>query len=156
MANRSSHDARSSEHASRARGATSRATGRAVDELNLRLARTVQAPAIARGAVAERCEQLQIDGSLTQSLILLVSEVVSNAVRHSSADPAAPVELLATFAARAIRVTVTDAGEGFTPRPRDPASAHDGYGLYLLEKVAASWGVESRGDTKVWFELSRD
>lgn len=124
-------------------------------ELELVLDRTVQAPAIARYAIAERCEQLGVDGSLEQSLILLVSEVVSNAVRHSPAPAEEPVGLDATFGPRMIRVTVTDAGDGFTPRQRDPASAHDGYGLYLLEKVAESWGVESCGDTKVWFELAR-
>jgi anti-sigma regulatory factor (Ser/Thr protein kinase) len=124
-------------------------------ELELVLDRTVQAPALARYAIAERCEQLGVDGSLEQSLILLVSEVVSNAVRHSPARADEPVGLDATFGPRMIRVTVTDAGEGFTPRPRDPASARDGYGLYLLEKVAESWGVESCGDTKVWFELAR-
>ena len=124
-------------------------------ELELVLDRTVQAPALARYAIAERCEQLGVDGSLAQSLILLVSEVVSNAVRHSPADPDEPVGLDATFGQGRIRVIVTDGGDGFTPRPRDPESARDGYGLYLLEKVAESWGVESRGDTKVWFELAR-
>ena len=92
---------------------------------------------------------------MAQSLILLVSEVVSNAVRHSAADPDDPIELAASFGATTIRVAVTDAGDGFTPRPRDPGSTLDGYGLYLLEKVAAQWGVESNGDTKVWFELPR-
>jgi anti-sigma regulatory factor (Ser/Thr protein kinase) len=132
---------------------TRQGTGTPCTELEL--ARTVQAPAQARAAVTRRCEQLELDGVLAQSLILLVSEVVSNAVRHSAAAPDEPVGLDATFGQRTIRVTVTDAGEGFTPRQRDPASAHDGYGLYLLEKVAASWGVESCGDTKVWFELAR-
>jgi anti-sigma regulatory factor (Ser/Thr protein kinase) len=150
-----SKDTCADEHATRAAvpGEGSGAIGPA--ELELVLDRTVQAPALARYAIAERCEQLGVDGSLAQSLILLVSEVVSNAVRHSPAAPDEPVGLDATFGQRAIRVTVTDAGDGFTPRPRDPASAHDGYGLYLLEKVAASWGVESCGDTKVWFELAR-
>lgn len=123
--------------------------------MELQLERDVQAPALARTEIAECCRELQLDGSLCQSLILLVSEVVSNAVRHSSGDPNAPVGLLASFGERTIRVTVTDAGEGFIPRPRDPARTHDGYGLYLLEKVADRWGVESRGDTKVWFELRR-
>jgi anti-sigma regulatory factor (Ser/Thr protein kinase) len=123
--------------------------------VELSLERSVQAPALARAAIAEQCDALGIDGSLAQSVILLVSEVVSNAVRHSSADPKQPVELIATFGEKAIRVTVTDAGSGFTPQPRDPARTHDGYGLYLLEKVAARWGVESRGDTKVWFEMAR-
>jgi anti-sigma regulatory factor (Ser/Thr protein kinase) len=155
MTNRSK-DTCADEHAARA-PADPGERGGASDpaELELVLDRTVQAPALARYAITERCEQLGVDGSVAQSLILLVSEVVSNAVRHSAADPDEPVELDATFGQRTIRVTVTDAGEGFTPRPRDPTSAHDGYGLYLLEKVAASWGVESCGDTKVWFELAR-
>jgi anti-sigma regulatory factor (Ser/Thr protein kinase) len=121
--------------------------------LRLELESNVNAPALARAEIAARCRELELDAGLCQSLILLVSEVVSNAVRHSPNEAKAPVELVATFAERTIRVTVTDAGVGFTPRPRDPARTHDGYGLYLLEKVAARWGVESRGDTKVWFEL---
>jgi anti-sigma regulatory factor (Ser/Thr protein kinase) len=121
----------------------------------LELARTVQAPGIARAAVSRQCDRLELDASLAQSLILLVSEVVSNAVRHSAGHAEAPIELVAKFGAERIRVTVTDAGEGFVPRPRDPGSTRDGYGLYLLEKVATRWGVESQGDTKVWFELPR-
>jgi anti-sigma regulatory factor (Ser/Thr protein kinase) len=133
------------------------ATGRGTRTLRveLELENDVQAPALARAEIAECCRELELGGSLCQSLILLVSEVVSNAVRHSSSDRLAPVGLLASFGERTIRVTVTDAGEGFTPRPRDPARTHDGYGLYLLEKVADRWGVQSRGDTKVWFELPR-
>ncbi|HTZ88269.1 MAG TPA: ATP-binding protein [Solirubrobacteraceae bacterium] len=132
-----------------------RGTGGDARRLALTLERNVQAPALARAEVTECCRELGIDGSLCQSLVLLVSEVVSNAVRHSPADPQEPVGFVASFGERAIRVMVTDAGEGFTPRPRDPARAHDGYGLYLLEKVADRWGVDSRGDTKVWFELAR-
>lgn len=123
--------------------------------VTLELARTVQAPGLARAAVARRCEQLDLDAGLAQSLILLVSEVVSNAVRHSSGDPDSLIQLVASFGEQRIRVTVTDAGKGFVPRPRDPGSTRDGYGLYLLEKVATRWGVESVGDTKVWFELPR-
>jgi anti-sigma regulatory factor (Ser/Thr protein kinase) len=124
--------------------------------LERQLEHDVRAPARARAEVAACCRALGIDGSLCQSLILLVSEVVSNAVRHSTGDPDAPVGLLACFEQRTITVTVTDAGEGFEPRPRDPVRTHDGYGLYLLEKVADRWGVESRGDTKVWFALARE
>jgi len=123
--------------------------------VELELEQDVQAPALARAEIAECCRELELGGSLCQSLILLVSEVVSNAVRHSTGDRQTPVRLVAAFGERTIHVTVTDAGNGFTPRPRDPARTHDGYGLYLLEKVADRWGVESRGDTKVWFELPR-
>ncbi len=121
--------------------------------LELELERNLRAPSLARAALARRCEELNLDASLFQSLILLVSEVVSNAVRHSPGPRESPIELVATSTGEAIRITVTDAGSGFTPRPRDPTGTNDGYGLYLLEKVATSWGVDSDGDTKVWFEL---
>jgi signal transduction histidine kinase len=123
--------------------------------VELALERNAQAPARARAELTRRCEALDLDGSLEQSLILLVSEVVSNAVRHSAAPLDAPIELVATFTDEMIRIAVTDAGCGFTPRARDPTGTQDGYGLYLLEKVATRWGVDSCGDTKVWFELPR-
>ncbi len=138
-----------------ARSETRAPAARGTSQLTLELEREVRAPAIARAAVAERCAALGVDSSLAQSLILLVSEVVSNAVRHSTGDPAAPIRMRATFAKRTIRVAVTDAGEGFTPRRRDPSRRHGGYGLYLLEKVSERWGVDVRGDTTVWFELAR-
>ena len=124
-------------------------------DLRLELQRDVEAPAIARAAVAGRFESLGLDGSVSSTLALLVSEVVSNAVRHSAGPRDALIELVAEATADAIRIAVTDAGEGFTPQPRNPGRTHDGYGLYLLEKVSARWGVESRGPTTVWFELPR-
>jgi anti-sigma regulatory factor (Ser/Thr protein kinase) len=127
----------------------------ATGSLELELDRTVHAPALARSAVSERLVELGIDGSYGQTIVLLVSEIVSNAVRHSGAPDGAPIVLAATVSPQAIRVAVTDGGEGFTPRPRDPERLGDGYGLYLLEKAATSWGVDSTGGTTVWFELTR-
>ncbi len=123
--------------------------------LSIRLARDVRAPAIARSAVSEQLLASGIDGSTGQTIVLLVSEVVSNAVRHSAAPPDASIELEAQITETAVRIAVTDAGEGFTPRPRDPERIGEGYGLYLLEKAASSWGVEQDGGTTVWFELAR-
>lgn len=123
--------------------------------LRLELARDVRAPAIARAAVAEQIGSMGIDGSLGQTIVLLVSEVVSNAVRHSAAPADAAIALEAMVTDQRVRIAVTDAGEGFTPRPRDPSRIGEGYGLYLLEKAASSWGVEGDGATTVWFELER-
>jgi anti-sigma regulatory factor (Ser/Thr protein kinase) len=127
--------------------------GGPASSLHLELERDVGAPAIARAAVSERAVELGIEGSFGHTLVLLVSEVVSNAVRHSPGPADAPIVLLATMSEEKIRVAVTDAGEGFTPRPREPDSLSDGYGLYLLDKAASSWGVENTGGTTVWFEL---
>jgi anti-sigma regulatory factor (Ser/Thr protein kinase) len=124
-------------------------------DLRLQLQRSVDAPAIARAAMAGHCQALELGGPLCQNLVLLVSELVSNAVKHSAGPSDAPIELVAAVTSETIRVAVTDAGEGFVPRTRDPGRTHDGYGLYLLEKVSSAWGVQRDGPTTVWFELPR-
>lgn len=124
-------------------------------ELELELARNAEAPAIARAAVAGRCESMDLNDSICQTLILLVSEVVTNAVLHSPARVEEPILMSCTLSPDAIRITVIDAGKGFQPKPRDPGCAGKGYGLYLLEKAARRWGVDSVGGTRVWFELAR-
>lgn len=126
------------------------------ESLRLELERDVNAPAIARSAVAEQLAAVGVDGSFRQTVVLLVSEVVSNAVRHSRAPAGSAISLDAQVTDRAVRVAVTDAGAGFTPRPRDPDRLGEGYGLYLVAKAASAWGVDSEGGTTVWFELARE
>jgi anti-sigma regulatory factor (Ser/Thr protein kinase) len=121
--------------------------------LTLELQRGVEAPGIARAAVSELSRELRLADRVSQTLLLLVSEVVSNAVLHSSGPRGAPITLTGSVSTEAVRITVSDAGEAFTPRQRDPASFQDGYGLYLLEKAASRWGVDPSGPTSVWFEL---
>jgi anti-sigma regulatory factor (Ser/Thr protein kinase) len=123
--------------------------------LELELERDVSAPARARMAVSEWLGGLGLDAREGQLLVLLVSEVVTNAVRHSSGPAEQRIGLLATAGPETIRISVGDGGAGFTPRQRDPERLEDGYGLYLLEKAASSWGVEEDGGTTVWFELAR-
>ena len=88
------------------------------------------------------------------TLTLLVSEVVTNAVIHPEVQDRGDIQLRARIAGDVIRVEVTDDGQGFEPRPRDPTRSDRGYGLYLVEKQAERWGVESADGTTVWFELS--
>jgi anti-sigma regulatory factor (Ser/Thr protein kinase) len=121
--------------------------------LELSLLRTVEAPAAARTALTGLCRELDVDGRVLQTLILLVSEVVSNAVLHSQGPSEAPIGLTASVSEETIRVMVTDAGCGFTPTERDPRRIEGGYGLYLLGRAASRWGVEDGSPTAVWFEL---
>jgi anti-anti-sigma factor len=121
--------------------------------LQLALRRDVEAPGIARAAISALCRELDLSGSVRQTLVLLVSEVVSNAVLHSKGPADAQIGLTADLREGNIRVAVTDAGNGFTPGERDPARADGGYGLYLLEKASSGWGVDTSGPTSVWFEL---
>ena len=97
----------------------------------------------------------ELDPPTLESLRLLVTELVSNAVRHAGAPT---VDLVVLVSAPAVRVEVTDHGPGFEPagrtRGQDPEG---GWGLYLVERLADRWGVarEERG-TRVWFELERN
>jgi nitrate/nitrite-specific signal transduction histidine kinase len=128
--------------------------------LELPLALDPQAPVIARAAVSNLCTATGADGqevpaSLPDNLLLLVSEVVTNAVLHSNGPAGAQLVLTANVVDDSIRVTVTDSGAGCPGEIRRRAG---GYGLYLLDKLASSWGVEQAGGpparTTVWFELS--
>lgn len=124
--------------------------------LDLELKPTVRAPAAARAAVSRQLRRAGVEGSLAQTVVLLVSEVVSNAVRHAGAPPETSIALSASIEVELVRIAVTDAGEGFVPQPRDPERVGEGYGLYLLDKAARRWGVEATGTgTTVWFELDR-
>ena len=90
-------------------------------------------------------------------IALLVSELVTNSVRHGGAGEDDRLELAALREGDRLRVEVTDWGPGFTrdARPRRPPDAVGGWGLVLVERLADRWGVEHDGDaTVVWFELS--
>ena len=85
---------------------------------------------------------------------LLVTEVVSNAVRHVDRDGAIAVQLCVL--GDRVRVEVLDPGTGFEPRRRTPDSPLNGsWGLHFLELLSDSWGVDSGERNKVWFELAR-
>jgi anti-sigma regulatory factor (Ser/Thr protein kinase) len=86
------------------------------------------------------------------ALRLLVSELVTNSVRHVTGSKQ-PVELAVRIGSRMIRVEVRDGGSGFEPGKPEPRGADGGFGLYLVERMASRWGVDTRDGTRVWFEL---
>lgn len=152
----------STERARSAQGARSTGGGRGSwrhtrhsgRHLQMEIERNVDAPGIARAAATGLCQEAGIDQSSCFTVVLLVSEVVTNAVLHSAGPTESSIGLSITVGEDVVRVTVTDAGKGFTPKPRDPASREGGgYGLYLLEKSASRWGVSALDGTCVWFEV---
>jgi anti-sigma regulatory factor (Ser/Thr protein kinase) len=90
-------------------------------------------------------------------IALLVSELVTNSVRHGGADEDARLELAAYRDGDRLRIEVADRGPGFDPAraPRLDDDDVGGWGLVLVERLADRWGVDCSGDaTVVWFELS--
>ena len=87
-------------------------------------------------------------------LRLLVSEVVTNSIRHAGMQASDVIRLRFSTSGGSLRVEVADNGKGFEPEPRGPdLSRPGGWGLYLVEQLAERWGVETGARTLVWFEL---
>jgi anti-sigma regulatory factor (Ser/Thr protein kinase) len=85
-------------------------------------------------------------------LRLVISEVVTNAVRHGGdGDMLVAVTPKRGF----LCVQVTDTGDGFAPRPRAYEPDEDGgFGLFLVERLTRRWGLtREMGNTRVWFEF---
>jgi anti-sigma regulatory factor (Ser/Thr protein kinase) len=97
-------------------------------------------------------EELPTD--ITDSVLLLTSELVTNATRHSGSPVGSGIEIIVDLDKGAIRVAVVDEGVGFAPdQPRVP-SDEGGWGLHLIRTLASRWGLERRGArTEVWFEI---
>src|SRR3979409_705951 len=87
------------------------------------------------------------DDALLETVRLLISELVTNAVRHGDRDT--PVELHAHWNSY-VRVEVMDHGHGFTPKPRTAAVEDPGgFGLFLVGTLADRWGVDTDDCTTV-------
>ena len=85
---------------------------------------------------------------------LLLSEVVTNAVRHSGSPSESRIGLAVSVSDRAVRAEVTDHGRGFAPTPRSaPWTQTGGWGLHLVDRLADRWGVERGSPARVWFEI---
>ena len=116
---------------------------------------SLSAIAPARHWARERLSEVGINDGRLDLLVLLVSELVTNAVAH--ADP--PVVLRVHVDEERTRVEVTD-GVRDVPVVRDPPpTALGGRGVMFVDRLASSWGTsEEDGEAAkaVWFELRHD
>jgi signal transduction histidine kinase len=92
-----------------------------------------------------------LDGDVEHTVTLLTTEVVGNSVRHAAMRADQRIVFFARLDDDFARVEVADPGEGFDP---DTVQT-DGYGLRLLDKLAARWGVDTSRGCRVWFEVDR-
>jgi len=93
-------------------------------------------------------------GSVIRDAKLVVSELVTNSVRHSGSDE--PIRLRAWARANGLlKFEVADGGHSF--EPGEAGHGHEGEGgrgLMILDAVAARWGISDEAGTRVWFELA--
>ena len=134
------------------RGIEVRSDREAADRGALDLPDSLDAPRVAREFVAARSCGLEPPAD-SDVLVLLTSELVTNAVRH--AGP--PRRLLLSCPDPGhVRVEVTDTGTGLPVLASFGPTAESGRGLSLVEHLADSWGHEATSQGKrIWFVLPR-
>jgi serine/threonine-protein kinase RsbW len=101
------------------------------------------------GAVAEG----HVDAGQAEKLRLVISEIVTNALRHGSDGER--IDVAVTPKPEFLCVQVTDDGPGLVPRPRALETEEEGgFGLFFVEQLTRRWGVTRENHrTRVWFEL---
>jgi signal transduction histidine kinase len=90
------------------------------------------------------------DPETVSTAVLLVSELVSNAVRHAS-SAADRVGVEVGLLRGRLRIEVVDAGDGFDVALEREAT--DGFGLRIVDDLSDAWGVEPGPPHKVWCEM---
>jgi anti-sigma regulatory factor (Ser/Thr protein kinase) len=123
-------------------------------DLRLDLPCDEMAPSAVRHALAHGGS----DGWMMGDLMLVASELVTNAVIHSGcrSDEVVSVEL--RLRPQAIVCSVSDPGRsGKEAEPASPDRLHGGFGLRVVEQLASNWGHERQagGRYRVWAELTR-
>lgn len=118
-----------------------------MDEMSVKVDSSIDAPGLSRSRLVPMKPTL---GTRYDDVVLVVSELVSNSVRHGSSQG---IEVKVTARNGRIRVEVTDEGPGFaadTPRG-------DGLGLRIVERLADRWGMhDGSHQFTVWAELAAE
>ena len=132
--------------------------------LNRSMPAGISAPAQARRAVVT----LPLAEHARDRLALLVSELVTNSIRHAGLAAGDPIELQVTSDSGQLWVAVRDQGPGFDPRNSTNGSANGsangstngsresgGFGLAIVEALADDWGVDrAPSSCTVWCALN--
>jgi anti-sigma regulatory factor (Ser/Thr protein kinase) len=88
---------------------------------------------------------------MTQTAELLVSELITNAIRHGVGPPL----IRLTWNGRLLRIAVSDDSDRWPRVCATKNTEPGGFGMQLLERLAQRWGVTPRRPGKtVWAELS--
>ena len=89
-------------------------------------------------------------GYRLDDLLLVVTELVNNAVVHGSGE----VRLRLRLTGNRVRCEVADHGSGFEPGGLRTRGAQEpgGWGLSIVDRATADWGLQ-KGTGDVWFEM---
>ncbi len=114
-------------------------------------------PASAESAATARdaVRSLELGFRVESIVTLLITELVTNSVRHADMPDHSELELRIEPTASRLMAEVCDRGSGFHVRDAvDQQREVGGLGLLLVDRLSDSWGIERESDsTCVWFEI---
>ena len=117
------------------------------------LAASPTAVSVARSALLAGKSTLPT--SVRDDVLLLLTELLTNAVRHAKAAADRAVRVEFRRQGEMVSVAVFDEGTGFAaeaPHPRRDQS--DGWGLFLVDRIADRWAITpTASGTCAWFEI---
>ncbi|WP_084337273.1 ATP-binding protein [Actinomadura oligospora] len=111
--------------------------------------------AVARRRLGSELAASGVDPSVVDDASVIVSELISNALRHARPLPSGQVRVSWIRRGDLIEIAVSDGGATTEPR-RGPGtlSSLGGRGLGIVETLAEGWGVRHEdGATTVWARL---
>jgi anti-sigma regulatory factor (Ser/Thr protein kinase) len=97
----------------------------------------------------------RIPDAVLPDVMLLVTELVANGVRHGGAGVDTELHLLLESRPPALHVEVVnpDPALGLVARRRPDLQGGGGLGLHILDRLASRWGIRDEPHTAVWFEI---
>jgi serine/threonine-protein kinase RsbW len=122
-------------------------------EMEHRLAHAASSPAEARQIAADLVTD-RLSPSRANEFVLMVSEVVGNAVRHGEPEPDGRIGFRLEDEDKLLRAVVTDSAPEFEFDQYTFESANlDHMGLLMVDTLANRWGLSLDGKKAVWFEV---
>jgi two-component sensor histidine kinase len=120
--------------------------------LRLKLKCDERAPRAVRASLARLDEIAQV----AQDLLLISSELVTNAILHSGCRRNDELDVCLSRCERGYLLAVTDPGRsGQTADPVPPRPAgQGGFGLRIVDTLAACWGQVRGSGYQVWAEVA--
>jgi Histidine kinase-like ATPase domain len=107
--------------------------------------------ALARGALKPL--ESAVDPDTFETLRLLVSELMTNSVRHGTGDGAAEITLSVKASRERIRVEVADDGLAGTAPPGEGDAERAGWDLHFIQVLSDRCGIDGEGQECAWCEL---
>jgi anti-sigma regulatory factor (Ser/Thr protein kinase) len=109
----------------------------------------------ARRRLVSDLVQAGVRGSVVTDAALVLSELLSNALRHATPLPGSCLRVAWSLDAVSVRVSVTDGGAPTAPELGEPnPSTTGGRGLRIVERLSQGWGTRRDDEgTTVWAEV---